>query len=124
MLSFPSINYYMVYTHPFIRNSFGNFQDWRIESFGSAPPITSSISPSVRHKTSHNSHTTRFLRRGAFYKRQCPSVHLSTVFPAVLLSVGHFLYGKTLPLFLSDIFLLSATKCRIFLDIFCKTEMS
>ena len=29
----------------------------------------------------------------------------------------HFLYGKTLPLFLSDIFLLSETKCRIFLDI-------
>ena len=30
----------------------------------------------------------------------------------------HFLYGKTLPLFLSDIFLLSETKCRIFPDIF------
>ena len=29
----------------------------------------------------------------------------------------HFLYGKTLPLFLSDIFLLSETKCQIFPDI-------
>ena len=28
-----------------------------------------------------------------------------------------FLYGKTLPLFLSDIFMLSETKCRIFPDI-------
>ena len=40
-----------------------------------------------------------FLRRGAFSKRLCPSV-----FCFLLFSVCHtFLYGKTLPLFLSDI---------------------
>ena len=43
-----------------------------------------------------------FLRRGAFSKRMCPSVCNSVCHT-------YFSYGKTLPLFLSDIFLLSET---------------
>ena len=54
------------------------------------------------------------LRRGQYMNgveavRLCPSVAKN---PKL-----HFLYGKTLPLFLSDIFLQSETKCRIFPDI-------
>ena len=55
-----------------------------------------------------------FLRRGAPFLNGyvCVSVR-----PCVCLSHFNFLYGKTLPLFLRDIFSQIFSKCRIFPDI-------
>ena len=67
-----------------------------------------SLLPSPPYKYLH----TLFKARSAFSKQLClsSSVHVS--------SVCHtFLYGKSLPLFLSDIFSQIFSKCRIFPDI-------